>query len=492
MQKHIIIIGAGFGGLSAAIRLAAKGHRVEVYEKADKPGGKAYTFEREGFRFDSGPTVITVPFMFDDLWKAAGRRREDYFDLKPCEPYYRLFDHQGRHLDYSGDPAVTEAEIQRFSPQDVEGYRRFMKSTKPIFQKGFVELAEKPFLSFFDMLKVAPDLIKLKSYLNNYQYVSQFIKDDFMRRCFSFHPLFIGGSPFDSSSIYAMVHYIEREWGIHYAVGGTGAIIAAMAKLFKEIGGVLHLSAPVSEIVVEKRRVVGVRMPDGSVNRADIVVSNADVAYTYNKLIAAKHRKVFTDGKLKRMKHSMSLVVIYIGTKRRYNDGRLLRHNIIFGERYKGLLTDIFHKKKLAKDFSLYLHIPSLEDRSFAPAGGESFYVLSPVPHMDSKIDWKRQAKPYRDKIIEFLEDRYMPDLSRNIVVESMINPQDFEQRQNCYKGASFAIEPTLTQSAWFRPHNRSEEFDNLYFVGAGTHPGAGVPGVLASGVIAADLIGAA
>jgi phytoene desaturase len=289
-----------------------------------------------------------------------------------------------------------------------------------------------------------------------------------------------------------MVHYIEREWGIHYAVGGTGAIIAAMAKLFKELGGVLHLKAPISEILVEKRRVVGVRLPDGTVNRADVVVSNADVAYTYNTLIAAKHRRVFTDGRLKRMKHSMSLVVIYIGTKRRYNDGRLLRHNIIFGERYKGLLTDIFHKKKLSKDFSLYLHIPSLEDRSFAPAGGESFYVLSPVPHMDAKIDWKRQAKPYRDTIIAFLEDRYMPDLSRNIVVESMIDPQHFEQQLNCYKGASFAIEPTLTQSAWFRPHNRSEEFDNLYFVGAGTHPGAGVPGVMASAVIAENLIGAA
>ena len=491
MQKHIIIIGAGFGGLSAAIRLAAKGHQVDLYEKADKPGGKAYVIEQGGYRFDSGPTVITAPFMFNDLWQAAGRRREDYFELKPCDPYYRLFNAEGRHMDYSGDTEAMEAEIRRFSPPDVEGYRRFITSTKPIFEKGF-GMIDTPFLSFFDMLKVAPDLIKLKSYISTYAYVSQFIKDDFMRRCFSFHPLFIGGNPFNASSIYAMVHYLEREWGVHYAVGGTGAIIAAMAKLFKDIGGKLHLNAPVSEIVVEKRRVVGVRMADGTLNRADIVVSNADTAYTYNKLIAAKHRKVYTDGKLKGMKHSMSLVVIYVGTKRRYNDGRLLRHNIIFGERYKGLLTDIFHKKKLAKDFSLYLHIPSLEDRSFAPAGGESFYVLSPVPHMDSKIDWKRQAKPYRDKIIEFLEDRYMPDLSRNIVVESMINPQDFEQRQNCYKGASFAIEPTLTQSAWFRPHNRSEEFDNLYFVGAGTHPGAGVPGVLASGVIAADLIGAA
>jgi phytoene desaturase len=289
-----------------------------------------------------------------------------------------------------------------------------------------------------------------------------------------------------------MVHYVEKAWGVHYAVGGTGAIIAAMAKLLKDIGGTLHLSSPVQEIAVEGRKVVGVRLADGELRRADIVVSNADVAYTYNKLIALKHRKVFTDRRLKRMKHSMSLAVIYIGTKRRYDDGRLLRHNIIFGERYKGLLSDIFHKQRLADDFSLYLHIPSLEDRSFAPAGGESFYVLSPVPHLGAKIDWQRKAKPYRDAIIDFLEDRYMPDLRRNIVVESMIHPQHFAQQQNCYMGAAFAVQPTLTQSAWFRPHNRSEEFANLYFVGAGTHPGAGVPGVLSSAIIAENLIGAA
>ncbi len=491
MQKHIIVVGAGFGGLSAAIRLAAKGHRVEIYEKADKPGGKAYVIERGGYRFDAGPSVITAPFMFDQIWQAAGRRREDYFELRPCAPYYRLFNHQGRHFDYSGVPEALEAEIARFSPADVAGYRRFLDSTKPIFETGF-PMTEKPFLNFTDMLKVAPDLIKLKAYTSTYSYAAQFLKDDFIRRCFSFHPLFIGGSPFDSSSIYAMVHYLEREWGVHYAVGGTGAIIAAMAKLFTDIGGKLHLNAPIKEIAIEGRKVAGVRLASGELRRADIVVSNADVAYTYVNLIDARHRRRYTDRKIASYKHSMSLVVIYVGTKRRYNDGRLLRHNIMFGERYKGLLDDIFHRNHLADDFSLYLYMPSVDDPSFAPAGGESFYVLSPVPHMGSGVDWTRKAKPYRDAIINFLEDRYMPDLSRNIAVETMVDPRHFAQQQNSYLGAAFAIQPTLTQSAWFRPHNRSEEFANLYFVGAGTHPGAGLPGVLSSAIIAQNLIGAA
>jgi phytoene desaturase len=490
MAQHIIIIGAGFGGLSAGIRLAAKGHRVEIFEQADQPGGKAHVIERGGFRFDAGPTVITAPFMFDDLWAAAGRRREDYFELRPCQPYYRLFNHEGRHFDYSGDEEALLAEIRRFSPADQDGYRRFLASTKPIFEKGFVELADQPFLNFADMLRVAPDLLRLKSYLSTYQYVSQFIKDDFLRRCFSFHPLFIGGNPFDASSIYAMVHYLEREWGIYYAVGGTGAIVAAMARLFEEIGGALHLSAPVQEIIVAGREVGGVRLADGTVRHCDAVISNADVAYTYHNLVAPERRRVYTDRRLRRMRYSMSLAVVYLGTNRRYDGGRLVRHNIIFGERYKGLLADIFHRKQLADDFSLYLHIPSLEDRSFAPEGCESFYVLAPVPNLGADIDWAQQAKPYRDAIVQFLEDRYMPDLSRHIVVESMVDPRHFARQQNSYLGAAFAMEPTLTQSAWFRPHNRSEEFENLYFVGAGTHPGAGLPGVMSSAIIAEHLIG--
>jgi phytoene desaturase len=492
MKRKIIVIGSGFGGLGAAVRLAAQGHEVEIFEKLDKLGGRAYVFEIDGFKFDAGPTVVTAPFMFDDIWETAGKRREDYFTLVQCEPFYRIFNHQGRHFDYNGDEAFILDQIERWNPPDKAGYQKFMNTTKAIFEKGFVELADKPFLSVMDMIRVAPDLIKLQSYLSVYRYVSRFVKDEFLRRAFSFHPLLIGGNPFDASSIYAMIHYLEREWGIHYAMGGTGAIIAAMGRLFTELGGKIHLNTEVKEILVDKRQVTGIRLADGSVHQADDIVSNADVAFTYRHLIPEQYRRKYTNRKIEGMKYSMSLFVIYFGTKRRYTDTNLVHHNIILSERYQGLLNDIFKKKRLAKDFSLYLHMPTQSDPSLAPEGGETFYVLSPVPHLGADIDWTRAAKPYRDAIIQFLEENYLPDLQANIVAEHYIDPLHFQGTLNSYLGSAFSVQPILTQSAWFRPHNRSEDFDNLYFVGAGTHPGAGLPGVLSSAKIAADLIGEA
>lgn len=491
-MSRIIVIGSGFGGLAAAIRLAAKGHDVELFEKRDKLGGRAYVYEINGFKFDGGPTVITAPFMFDDLWAAAGKRREDYFELVPCDPFYRIFDHTGRSFNYNGDEDYVLSQIDRWNPDDKAGYQRFMKTTKAIFQKGFVELADKPFLHFTDMLKVAPDLIKMQSYRSVYGYASQFVKDDFLRQCFTFHPLLIGGNPFDAPSIYAMIHYLERQWGIHYAMGGTGSIVAAMGRLFAELGGKLHLNADVSEILVDdaNHRVTGIRLADGTVHRAESIVSNADVAFTYRNLIPQQYRRKYSDRKVESMKYSMSLFVIYFGTKRQYRDQGLAHHNIILGERYKGLLQDIFDKKTLSKDFSLYLHMPSLTDPSVAPEGCESFYVLSPVPHLGSGIDWTKAAKPYRDAIMQFLEDNYLPDLQANIAAEHYIDPLHFQNVLGSHNGAAFSFQPTLTQSAWFRPHNRSEDFDNLYFVGAGTHPGAGLPGVLSSAIIAENLIG--
>ncbi len=489
-MARIIIIGSGFGGLGAAIRLAAKGHEVEIFEKRDKLGGRAYVYEVNGFKFDGGPTVITAPFMFDDLWAAAGRKREDYFQMVPLDPYYRIFDKEGRYLDYNGDESFILSQIEQWNPADKQGYQQFMGTTKAIFEKGFVELADKPFLHFTDMLKVAPDLIKMQSYLSVYRYVSQFVQDEFLRRCFSFHPLLIGGNPFDAPSIYAMIHYLEREWGIHYAVGGTGAVVAAMGRLFEELGGKIHLNAEVEEILTDKRRVKGIRLRNGENVYADHIVSNADVAWTYRNLIPENARRKNTNRRIENMKYSMSLVVIYFGTKRRYNDTKLAHHNIILGERYKGLLSDIFNKQQLSEDFSLYLHMPTITDSSIAPEGCENFYVLSPVPHLGSGTDWTLKAKPYRDAIMQFLEDNYLPDLQANIVAEHMIDPLHFQNTLNSYQGAAFSVQPILTQSAWFRPHNRSEDFDNLYFVGAGTHPGAGLPGVLSSSIIVENLIG--
>lgn len=489
-MSKVIVIGSGFGGLGAAIRLAARGHEVEIIEKRDKPGGRAYVYEINGFKFDGGPTVITAPFMFDDLWAAAGKRREDYVQFVACDPFYRIFDHNKKAFDYNGDEAFILDQIAKWNPADREGYQRFMATTKAIFEKGFVELADKPFLSFMDMLRVAPDLIRLQSYLSVYQYASKFVQNEFLRRCFSFHPLLIGGNPFDAPSIYAMIHYLEREWGIHYVLGGTGALVNAMVRLFEDIGGKLRLSTEVDEILVEGRRVTGVRLKDGSIERADHVVANADVGFVYEKLIDKRKQNLYTRTKMSLMRYSMSLFVIYFGTKKQYRDVGLAHHNIILGERYKGLLDDIFNKQQLAQDFSLYLHMPSLTDPSIAPEGCENFYVLSPVPHLGSGVDWTRAAKPYRDAIMQFLEDNYLPDLQANIIAEHYIDPLHFRNDLNSRMGSAFSVQPILTQSAWFRPHNRSEAFDNLYFAGAGTHPGAGLPGVLSSSIIAENLIG--
>ena len=495
MNQKVIIIGSGFGALGAAARLAARGYDVEIFEKRDKPGGRAYVYEQDGFKFDGGPTVVTAPFMFDDIFATAGRRREEYVKFQPLDPFYRIFDHTGRSFDYNDDPEFIAAQIRQWNPSDADGYHRFMRSTQAIFQKGFVELADHPFLTVGDMLRVAPDLIRLQSHKSVYRYVSQFIDNEFLRRCFTFHPLLIGGNPFDSSSIYAMIHYLEREWGIHYVMGGTGALVNALVQLIEELGGRFHFNAEVAEIIVDGRRATGIRLADGTTHRADHVISNADVAWTYLNMILSQARGVRnSDLRYRKLtRYSMSLVVIYFGTKRLYrHDGKLAHHNIILSERYQGLLADIFKAKHLPSDFWLYLHMPTLTDPTIAPDGHESFYVLSPVPHLGADVDWATAAKPYRDSIMQFLEDNYLPDLQANIVSEHMIDPRHFESTLNSHLGAAFSIEPVLTQSAWFRPHNRSEDFDNLYFVGAGTHPGAGLPGVLSSSKIAEDLIVAA
>ena len=499
MKKRIIVIGAGFGGLGAAARLAASGHQVTLVEAFDKLGGRGYVFEQDGFKFDAGPTIITAPWMFDDIWAKAGKRREDYVTFSKCDPFYRIFDHHHVPFDYNDDEMFILSEIDKRNPADKRGYLNFVAMAKRIFEKGFVELADKPFLKVSDMLRVAPDLIRLQSYKSVYGLVSNYVQDPFLRQVFSFHPLLVGGNPFDTTSIYAMIHYLEREWGVWYAMGGTGRLVEAFGELLGDLGADVQLNSRVERILVEsgpdgKPRVSGVALSDGRVLAADVVVSNADVAHTYSDLIDAKYRRVMTDRKLERIKYAMSLVVIYFGTKKRYAfDGKLAHHNIILGPRYKGLLDDIFHNRgRLADDFSLYLHMPTITDPAIAPEGHESFYVLSPVPNLKTGIDWAQHAKPYRDAIMQHLEDHYLPDLQANLVSEKFVDPRYFAGALHAAQGSAFSVEPILTQSAWFRPHNRSEDIANLYLVGAGTHPGAGLPGVLSSSKIADDLIGPA
>ena len=488
-MSKIIVIGSGFGGLSAAARLAARGHQVELFEKRDKLGGRAYVYDIDGYRFDGGPTVITAPWIFDEIWQAAGRRRQDYFQLVPCDPFYRIFDHKRRPFDVSADHDAMLLQIAQRSSADVEGYNNFVASSREIFETGMA-LIDQPFLNLSDMLSVVPDLIRLQSYRSVYSYVSKFFQDDFLRCCFSFQPLLIGGNPLSAASLYVLIHYLEREWGIHYAMGGTGAIIAAFDRLLQELGVKIHLNAEVDRILIEQRRAQGVRLKDGSIRKADAVVSNADAAWTYLNLIPAHQRPRNSDRRIKSKNYSMSLFVMYFGTKHQYRDVGLAHHNIMMHQDYTGLLRDIFRNEHLPQDFSLYLHMPTLTDPSLAPAGGEAFYVLSPVPHLGADIDWETQAGPYRDAIMQYLEQNYLPDLQANIVAEHRIDPRHFAGTLNSYLGSAFSIQPTLTQSAWFRPHNKSEDVDNLYFVGAGTHPGAGVPGVISSAKIVDSLIG--
>lgn len=496
MTQRIIVIGSGFGGLAAAVRLAARGHDVTLLEKRDQPGGRAYVYRQDGFTFDGGPTVITAPWLITELFELAGRNPADYVLLVPVSPFYRIFFPDQSHFDYTGDHDAMAAEIRRFSdhPGDVAGYEEFVRRCERIFAKGFTELATTPFLSPWDMVKVAPDLIKLESHRTVYGFVSRFIKDERLRQVLTFHPLLVGGNPFQTTSIYTLIHHLEREWGVWFAKGGTGAIVDALVRLFTELGGQIRLNTEVGEIMTEGRRATGVRLADGEALPADVVVCNADVAGAYHRLLPASIRKKYTDRRLARTRYSMSLVVIYFGTDRQYRSSNadgpaLAHHDIILGSRYKGLLSDIFNQKTLADDFSLYLHMPTLTDPSLAPPGCEAFYVLAPVPHLGGKIDWEREAKPYRDKIMNFLEAHYLPNLSKHLVTEHMIDPRHFEGTLNSYLGSAFSVEPILTQSAWFRPHNRSEELPNLYFVGAGTHPGAGLPGVLSSAKIAENLI---
>ncbi len=492
--RRIAVIGSGFGGLAAAIRLAARGHDVTIVEKRDQPGGRAAVFRQDGFTFDAGPTVITAPWLLADLFALGGRAMADEVPLVPVDPFYRIFFADGSHFDYTGDDARMAAEIRRLGADeaDVEGYRTFVRRSERIFAKGFTELATVPFLDPRDMARVAPDLIRLESYRSVYDFVARHVRDERLRQVLSFHPLLVGGNPFQTTSIYALIHYLERQWGVWYAMGGTGAIVAALVNLFGDLGGTLRLNAEVGEITVGNGRATGVRLTTGEEIPADVVVCNAEVVGAYSRLLPKANRRAWTDRKLARLRHSMSLVVIYFGTDRLYrgDDGpELAHHDIILGPRYEGLLRDIFTRKVLADDFSLYLHMPTLTDPSMAPPGCESFYVLAPVPHLGGSVDWAREAKPYRDRIMGFLEERYLPNLSRHIVTEKMVDPRYFRDELNSQLGSAFSVEPILTQSAWFRPHNRSEDLPNLYMVGAGTHPGAGLPGVLCSAVIADDLI---
>jgi len=474
-----LVIGAGFGGLAAAVRLACKGWHVQIVEKLDAPGGRASVHREAGYTFDLGPTIVTVPQLFEELWALAGRRLEDDVTLKALDPFYRIRFDDGTWFDYNGDPEHMRAEVARINPADLPGYERFMAEAERCYRIGFEELGATAFDSLGDLVSAIPALVKMRSWRTIRSMVASHFRDPKLRTVFSFHPLLIGGNPSSVTCTYSLINQLERRFGVHWAVGGTGALVRGLMTLLSQLGVRVRCNASVERIVVEGGRARGVVLEGGERIDADIVVSNADTAWTYRHLVAPEHRRVWTDRKLDRARYSMSLFVWYFGVNRRYDE--VPHHTMVLGPRYEPLLHDIFKRHHLAEDFSLYLHRPSASDASMAPVGCDTFYALSPVPHLDSGTDWPAVGERYRRSIERRLDSTLLPGLAERVVVSKVMTPLDFQDRLLSCKGAAFGLEPLLLQSAWFRPHNRSEDVPGLFLVGAGTHPGAGIPGVLMS-----------
>jgi phytoene desaturase len=476
---HAVVIGSGLGGLAAAVRLGARGYRVTVIEKLDAPGGRARVFRQDGFTFDAGPTIVTAPFLLEELWRLGNRRFCDDIDLRAISPFYHIRFDDGAIFDYSGDPAAMRAEVARFSPADVLGYERFLRASAAIYKVGFEQLGDVPFESWRDMARIVPDMVRLGTWRSVHGLVAKHVRDSRLRIALSFHPLLIGGNPFTASSVYSLISHLERGWGVHFPMGGLGRLVQGLVGLIEGQGGTVRCSAEAEAITVSGRAATGVRLTSSENIAADITVSNVDSAWTYRYLLPPAVRRRWTDRRIERARYSMSLFVWYFGTKRRYPD--VAHHTILLGPRYRQLLDDIFGKKVLAADFSLYLHRPTATDPSLAPDGCDTFYVLSPVPHLASGVDWERTAEPYRQALARRLGETVLPDFERHIMTSRITTPLDFQDKLSSFRGAAFGLEPVLWQSAWFRPHSRSEDVDRLYLVGAGTHPGAGLPGVLSS-----------
>ena len=509
-RRKAVIIGAGIGGIACAIRLQSLGFDTEIVEALDAPGGRAYVRRADGFVFDMGPTVLTVPHFIEELFSlqqdhamlgepdfpahvldencrvregiSGGPNTSKYLDIIPILPFYRIYFDDGTYFDYDGDPVSTREQIRRLAPEDLAGYEAFHEQARAIFQRGFLKLGYTYFGSLGSMLSVVPDLFKLGAVQSLFGLVSKYFKSDKMRQVFSFEPLLVGGNPMKVPAIYAMIHFVEKTWGIHYAKGGTGALVSALITKFEEMGGTLRVNAPVERILVDKRVAKGVRLKGGEEIAADVVVSNADYATTYLKLVDKAQRRINRDALVKFRKQSMSLMVIYFGYERRENDPDLRHHNIILGPRYEALLDEIFEQKIMSPDFSQYLHIPTLTDPSLAPAGHHAAYTLIPVPNNASKLDWDVEGPKLCDRVLTFLEERgYIPDLAARLKHKSFITPDYFAETLGSYLGNGFGVEPILTQTAFFRPHNKSEDVHNLYLVGQGTQPGGGTPSVMMS-----------
>ena len=475
-----IVIGSGFGGIASALRLKAKGHKVTLIEKHPDLGGRARVFKKDGFTFDGGPTVITAPYLIDELFELFQKNPKDYIKLSPLNIWYQFIFEDKSKFNYSGNEVEMKNQIEKLNKEDVKGYEKLVTFTKKIFDKGFTELADVPFNKTFVMIQQLPALLKLKSYKSVYSLVSSYVKNEKLRKILSMHPLLVGGNPFTTTSIYALILYLEKKWGIHYSIGGTGNIIRGFEKLMNEVGIEIIKNSEITKIISDNKKITGVQLNNQTNINANNVICNADPPDVYEKLLDGKKNNSFLfKWKKNRMEYSMGLFVYYFGTKKIYEN--VEHHTIKFGNKYKEHLDDIFDKKKLNNDISYYLHRPSATDKSMAPEGNDCFYVLVPVPNNQSQIDWCTEGEKMKNLVVDKMEQDLMPNLRENIVSDFYLTPDYFEKELNTKYGSGFSIQPKFTQSAYFRFHNKSEIYDGLYFVGAGTHPGAGVPGVLSS-----------
>ena len=486
MNKHAVVIGSGFGGMAAALRARKLGFEVTLIERLEQLGGRARTFKRDGHTFDAGPTVITAPFLFEELFELFDRQLPEYAEILPVSPWYRYEFSDGSRMDYGGTVEDTLNEIERLSPRDVEGYKRLLAHSKRIFDVGFGELAHVPFNRFWFMLKQVPALVRLGCYRTVWQFTKRYLKDERLRRAFSIQPLLVGGNPFNTTSIYSLIHYLERRWGVHFPRGGTGALVAAMGRLMQEVGVNVRLNQEVQKICIEDGQVTGVQFANGDSVAADLVICNGDPAQIYRSLVPRVDRKRWTDRRIDALKYSMGLYVLYFGTTCQYQD--VEHHTIVFGEQYQELLQRIFAGEPAGDDLSLYLHRPTATDPALAPDGKDTFYVLAPVPNLQHH-DWLAARDQVRERVIDILEERVLPNLRQHMDVCFDLDPTQFDADYGSRWGAGFSIAPIFTQSAYFRFHNRSEDITNLYLVGAGTHPGAGVPGVLSSAKVVEHLL---
>ena len=495
IAPHAVVIGAGLGGLASAMRLGARGYRVSVMDRLDTPGGRGSSLMRDGHRFDLGPTIVTVPQIFRELWAACGRDFDADVDLRALDPFYEIRWPDGSTFTARQDGDAMRAEVARLSPGDLKGYDAFVRDSEARYWFGFEDLGRRSMHRLMDLIKVLPKFAWLRADRSVYAHAARRVKDERLRMALSFHPLFIGGDPFNVTSMYTLVSHLEKEFGVHYAMGGVDAIARAMGRVVEDQGGMVRQGAEVDEVLLKEGRARGVRLASGEIVTADIVVSNADAGHTYDHLLRNHNKRRWTPARLRRARWSMGLFVWYFGTKgtaEMWRDAG--HHTILNGPRYKGLVRDIFRTGKLAEDMSLYVHRPSVTDPTVAPKGDDTFYALSPVPHLGhaNPVDWQAEAEPYRQKVQKVLEEQLLPGLGAHLSASEVFTPETFRDRYLSPHGTGFSIEPRILQSAWFRPHNVSEEAQGLYLVGAGTHPGAGLPGVISSAEVLDKLVPAA